>query len=126
MKLLRVYAFLVCTSIFISPYIVGYYTLPVKIGRVVAAEQHVNLSYKESSGVARAMLREQTGSDGLFAYAIYSERSQLSSNSYHEFVHSQFDDVDDLEGLIGALINIVRHAIRKRDVLAVLIGVAVL
>jgi len=72
------------------------------------------------------MLREQTGSDGLFAYAIYSERSQLSSNSYHEFVHSQFDDVDDLEGLIGALINIVRHAIRKRDVLAVLIGVAVL
>ncbi len=109
--LLLGYAFVVCTCTFAVPYVAGYYTYPVKVGRAIATSQHVDLTYGQASNAVRGLLRKETGSDGLIAYAIYSERLQLSADSYGKYVGAQFEDVDDLGGFIGALINIVLHTI---------------
>jgi len=105
------YVLIVCTVTFASPYLAGYYTYPVKVTRSFAAEKHVNLNYEQASNTAKEYLRQETGSDGVIAYAIYSARPQLSAHSYGEYVSRQFDDIDDLGGFIAAGINIVLHTI---------------
>lgn len=105
------YALVVCTFTFAGPYVAGYYTYPVKVARNVAAEKHVNLTYEQASNAVKALLSQETGSDGVIAYAIYSERLQLSARSYGEYVGSQFEDIDDLGGLIGAVLNIILYTI---------------
>jgi hypothetical protein len=109
--LLLGYALVVCTFTFAAPYVAGYYTYPVKVARTVAAEKHVDLTYEQASNDVKALLREETGSDGVIGYAIYSERLQLAARSYGEYVGSQFEDIDDLGGLISAVLNIILHTI---------------
>lgn len=109
--LLLGYAFLVCTSTFAAPYVADYYTYPVKVARAVAAEKHVRLTYAQAANSAKARLRRQTGSDGVIAYAWYTERLQLSAHSYGEYVGRQFEDIEGLGGVIAAGLNIALHTI---------------
>ena len=96
---------------FAGPYVVGYYTYPVKIARSVASNPNLNLTYSQAFDAMKSSLRQETGSDGVVAYALYTERLQLSANSFGKFVSSEFEDVDDFGGIISAIINTVLHAI---------------
>ena len=105
--LLICYAGLVCTCTFVAPYVSGYYTYPVTVARAVSASRHVEVSYGQASKVGKALLRTETGGDGVLAYAVYSERRRLSAKSFGEYVGSQFEDIDSPEGFIGAVVNVV-------------------
>jgi hypothetical protein len=106
-----VYALVACTLTFATPYAAGYYTRPVTFARTVAAEKHVTVTYEEASTSIKALLRQETGSDGVIASAIYGERVQLSAHSLGQYISGQFDDVDDLEGIVSAVVNTVLHTI---------------
>lgn len=105
------YVFIVCTLTFAVPYIVGYYTYPIKVSRNFTKETHSSMTNMQASKAIKDMLITETGSDGIVAYAIYSERQQLSVSSYGKFVGNQFEDVDDLGGIVGAIINIILYSI---------------
>jgi len=110
-RLLLGYTLVVCAFAFTIPYVAGYYTYPVKVARVIAAEKHGEFTYAQASDAVKALLVKETGSDGVIAYAIYTERVQLSSASFGEYVGKQFSDIDDLGGLLSAVINTILHAI---------------
>ena len=105
------YMLVVCSLTFVSPYVAGYYTFPVIVARAMAVEKHVELTYEQASTSVKELLRHETGSAGVIGYAIYSERSQLVGRNLGEYVGRQFEDVDGLGGLLGALINIILHTI---------------
>lgn len=105
------YALVACSLTYIAPYVAGYYTLPLKVARTVAAQKHVELTYREASNSVRTLLRQETGSDGVIAYAIYSQRSQLAGRSFVDYCARQFEEVYDLLDIPIALINIILHAI---------------
>ena len=106
-----IYALVACTLTFATPYAAGYYTRPVIFARSIAAEKHVTVTYEEASNLIKALLRQETGSDGVIASAIYGERVQLSAHSLGQYISGQFDDLDDLEGIVSAVVNIVLHTI---------------
>lgn len=102
---------LIAASIsFVGPYVAGYYTHPVRIARSLA-EKNLSVTYGKATDVMKSSLLQETGSSGVLAYALYSERLQLSARSVGNFFASEFEDVDDLGGIIAALINTVLHAI---------------
>jgi hypothetical protein len=100
-----------CAITFASPYVIGYYTWPLKVGRAVEAERHVQITYAEAATAAKSFLRQETGSDGVTAYALYTERVHLSAKSFGEFTAHQFEEVEGIESLLGAVINVILHAI---------------
>jgi hypothetical protein len=105
------YTLVVCSLTYISAYVAGYYTFPVTVARAVAAEKHVELTYEQASTSVRELLRQETGSDGVIGYAIYSERRQLVGRNLADYAGRQFEEAEGLEGLLGALLNIILHTI---------------
>jgi hypothetical protein len=110
-KLVLAYALIVATVAFVSSYIASYYTYPARIVRAVAAEKKLTLSYTQGAEAIKSSLLRETGSAGVLAYALYTERLQLSARGLGNFIGSQFEDVDDLDGILSAIINIALHTI---------------
>jgi hypothetical protein len=104
-------ALVVGTCAFASPYVVEYFTLPIRVSRNVLEEQEEIITYQQASREVRTLLRKDMGSDGVLASAIYSERRQLTAQSYGEYFSKQFEDLDDLGGLVAAVVNSALHAI---------------
>lgn len=115
--LLLIYALAVAAVTFATMYAADYYARPVKLAQAVAADKtapadrRVKLTYAQAADAVTALLRQKVGSDGIVAYAIYSERVQLSAHSYRDYVSKEFEAVDDLGGLIAALFSVVFHTI---------------
>ena len=101
----------VCTLTFAAPYIVGYYTYPIKLAQQVTKETRQDATYAQASSVIKDLLNKEVGSDGIVSYAIYIERRQLSSRNLSEYAGQQFEEIDDLGGVIAAIVNVILHAI---------------
>ena len=110
-RLLLGYTFLICTMTFASPFIIGYYTYPVKVVQNISAVNHKSVTYTQASEIIKNELNDKIGYSGMIAFAIYTERLQLTSDNFGEYCGQQFEDVDDLGGIISAVINIILHAI---------------
>ncbi len=101
----------VCSLAFISPIMTDYYALPIQVTRFAKANQQVEVTYQQALGIVKDMLRQETGSDGVLSYAIYTERIQLTDGDFSAYSSSQFEDIDDAEGILSAILNIVIHAV---------------
>jgi hypothetical protein len=105
------FTLLVCTLTFAIPYVVGYYTYPLKVARKVKEQKHTIMTYSQASELITGALNKEIGSDGFFSYALYTEELQLSAKSFNAYLNEQFEDVDDLGSLIAAIVNTILHAV---------------
>jgi hypothetical protein len=110
-KLVLACALIAATAAFVSSYVANYYTYPARIVRAAATEKKLTLTYARAAEAMKSSLIRETGSAGILAYALYTERLQLSARSLGKFIGSQFADVDDLDGILSAIINIALHTI---------------
>jgi hypothetical protein len=99
------------TAIYSAPYIAEYYRSPVKLAEAMSKERGTVVTYAEAAAALDLFVGKETGVHGIPGFAIYSERSSLTASSLGEYASHQFDDVDDLGGILAALLNIVLFTI---------------
>lgn len=98
-------------ALYSTPFVVGYYTFPAKVANSMAAEGSPEVSYSEAATAIKVLIERETSLHGIPAYALYSERLSLTAASLSAYIAKQCDDIDDLGGLLTALLNIVLHTI---------------
>jgi hypothetical protein len=104
---LFVYLILVCTISYVNIHAIGYYAVPLKVIKAVNEKTHKVISYSEASVEIDKLLLKEVGSKGVLSFAIYTERIKLRENTFKKHITGQFQDIDDLGGLISAVINII-------------------
>lgn len=97
--------------IYITPFVVGYFTFPVKVQRSVEKSRQVQISYRKSFDLSQSMFVEKTGSSGILGYAKYDMRQQLSAESVGEYVDKKLKHLDGLGSFISAVINTILYVI---------------
>jgi hypothetical protein len=85
-KLVLACALIAATAAFVSSYIASYYTYPARIVRAAATEKKIALSDVQAADAIKSSLLRETGSAGIFAYALYTERLQLSARGLGNFI----------------------------------------